>query len=225
MRTLLLLAVLHTLLTPGSVDARLFWQTYGATVAADGGCGAGCAWNVNQDYFVPRHCDSGRYGLFSPCKTAHTRSAACKHLHPIYRGYCTPYGSCHYKWRDHVYKTYCGCTPLSHKYGPWHLDRCQKHPLVLRHADPLACAACGLAATHATGEYARSPAEHYGLSLCNVEPFGGETLGTVAAISAGVGGGSTAAATPTTAGPPTPTKINLSPASTGGSGLPAPFNY
>jgi hypothetical protein len=194
-------------------------------VTADGGCGGDCAWNINQDYFVPRYCDSGRYGLFSACKHSHTRSAACKNLHPIYSGYCTPYSSCRYKWRDHVYKTYCGCMPLSHKYGPWHLDRCHKHPLVLRHADSHACAACGLAAIHATGDYALSPAEHYGLSMCNVEPFGGETLGTVAAIAASPAGGSTPAAVPVAGGPPKPTKINLTPTAGAGGGLPAPLNY
>ena len=88
-------------------EGRLFYQTYGATVAAPGGC---CAWNVNQDYFVPRYCESGRYGLLSSCKTSHTTSAACRRDHPIYHGYCSPYGSCHYCWRNHVYKAHCGCT-------------------------------------------------------------------------------------------------------------------
>jgi hypothetical protein len=102
-------------------EARLFWQTYGATVPADGGCG--CSWNVNQDYFVPRTCANGQYGLFSACKCSHYLSPACKYLSPIYTGYCTPYSSCHYRRKDCVYKERCGCTPLKCEYGPWHLQK------------------------------------------------------------------------------------------------------
>ena len=129
MRSISLIAAL-TLLTPAVAQGRLFWQTYGATVAAPGG---GCAWNMNQDYFVPRHCDTGRYGLFSECKSAHTLSPACKSLHPIYAGYCTPYGSWHYKRRDHVYSKYCGCTPWSHAYGKWRLDKYFKPCCLFHH--------------------------------------------------------------------------------------------
>jgi hypothetical protein len=122
-RILAIASLAGSLLAGGHAHARLFRQTYGATVpTADG-----CAWNINQDYFVPRHCDSCRYGLYSPCKTAHSLSPACRHLHPLYCGYCTPYGACRYRWRDHIYKKYCGCTPLACTYGPWKLDRCRKH--------------------------------------------------------------------------------------------------
>jgi hypothetical protein len=223
MRSLTLFVSLATLLTPAAADARLFWQTYGATVATD----AGCAWNLNQDYFVPRYCDSGRYGLFSACKTAHTRSAACKNLHPVYCGYCTPYGSCRYKWRDHVYKTYCGCTPLRHEYGPWHLEKCGKHPLVLRHSTPTCSRARGLGAEVLAGEMAFELAEPQGLWLCNVEPFGGETLGSIPAIASGAtsSGAAAVAATPAASAPQLPPQLNLMPTSTTGGGIPAPFNY
>lgn len=123
MRLSVLIAVALALAPAGLAHARLFRQTYGATVpTADG-----CAWNINQDYFVPRHCDSCRYDLWSACKTSHTRSPACRHLHPVYGGYCTPYSACRYRWRDHVYKKYCGCTPLRRTYGPWKLEKCRKH--------------------------------------------------------------------------------------------------
>jgi hypothetical protein len=225
MRTHVLLAALITLLTPAAADARLFWQTYGATVAVDGGC----AWNLNQDYFVPRYCDSGRYGLFSACKTSHARSAACKNLHPIYRGYCTPYSSCRYKWRDHVYQTYCGCTPLSHKYGPWHLEKCSKHPLVLRHSGPGCAGTCGIIADMGMSGVAFGTAERHDLWLCNVEPLGGEMLGSIPAIATGSagGGGAAAMATSTPAAPSAqlPPKLNLAPPSASAGGIPAPFNY
>ena len=112
MRTFLLLTLCLPLLQASTAEARLFWQTYGSTIPSGTGCGAGCTWNWNQDYFVPRHSDSCRYGLFSPCKTSCTNSPACKTCHPFYPGYCSIYGACHYKWRNHVYQAYCGCTPL-----------------------------------------------------------------------------------------------------------------
>lgn len=104
-----------------SAHARLFWKTYGSVVPAvcpDGSCG--CTWNVNQDYFVPRHSDSTRYGLFSPCKHSHTRSPACKTAHPLYPGYCSIYGKCHYAWRNHVYRCHCGCCPIKPYRGIFH---------------------------------------------------------------------------------------------------------
>ncbi|MEQ8209765.1 MAG: hypothetical protein RH917_08020 [Lacipirellulaceae bacterium] len=118
-RVLLALTIL-TLLA-AQAQARLFRQTFGATVpTADGGC----VWNQNQDFFVPRYCDSARYGLFSACKHGHTTSPACRFAHPIYKSacgkaYCTTYGACRYRWRDHVYKSHCGCTPLACYHGPW----------------------------------------------------------------------------------------------------------
>ncbi len=230
MRSFALLAVLATLIAPARADARLFWQTYGATVAADGGCGPGCAWNINQDYFVPRHCDSCQYGLFGACKTDHSRSAACSNLHPVYGGYCTPYSSCRYKWRDHVYKVHCGCMPLHKQHGSWRLDKCRKHALVCRHADTARPPACGLAASPADHTFAiEGLHEHhrYAMALQNVEPFGGETLGSVPALPGGAsGGGPVAVAIPLgSAGAPTP-KLNLTPTSNATSGgLPAPFDY
>ncbi len=96
-------------------EARLFWQTHGSVVpTADGGC----AWNTNSDYFVPRHCDSCRYGLFSPCKCSCTTSPACRRCHALYLGYCSPYGCFHYCWRNHIYARKCGCCPVAYC-GPY----------------------------------------------------------------------------------------------------------
>lgn len=107
MRRLLILTAILALGGIQQTHARLFWQTYGSIDEHPGGCG--CAWNSNQDYFVPRTCDAGRYGLFGPCKTSCTDSPACKYQHPLHPGYCTVYGPCHYCWRNHVYRCYCGC--------------------------------------------------------------------------------------------------------------------
>jgi hypothetical protein len=168
-----------------TAHARLFWQTYGSTVpTADG-----CAWNVNSDYFVPRHCDSCRYDLFSPCKTAHSLSPACKNLHPIYGGYCTPYGACHYRWRDHVYQKYCCCTPLRYVHGPWKLEKCRKH------CGGQHCGKCELTSgcvaglgSLPCGDGARG--EEFAGALYNVEPFGGERLGEIAALPTNMVGAS-----------------------------------
>jgi hypothetical protein len=223
------LATLIALLTPPAAEARLFWQTYGAIVPADGACGAGCHWNLGQDYFVPRHCDTGQYGLFSPCKVDHYRSPACKNLHPVYAGYCTPYGSCRYKWRDHVYKTHCGCTPLKCVCGPWHLQKCGKHALVKRHAHPGCPAACGLADSirgrplEVTLDFEPTHQMH---GYCqNLEPFGGENLGSIAALPAGMVSAGTATTIPTTVGNPLPPKLELVPSQPAPSPLPAPFDF
>ena len=202
MRSFSLFAV-FALLAAAPADARLFWQTYGATVATDGGC----AWNINQDYFVPRHCDSCRYDLLSRCKTFHSISPACKNLHPVFVGYCTPYGECHYCWRDHVYKTHCGCTPLRCAFGPGKLDRCKKHCLVLRSGGRGGeCSSCDCDAQVAWNAPESGFTPYAEMSvLPNVEPFGGVILGSIAAVPAGagaaapssissLGGGSTAAA-------------------------------
>jgi hypothetical protein len=181
----LLVALTGFVAKPQAAVGRHFWQTYGATVASPDG---GCAWNLNSDYFVPRHCGSGTYDLFSPCKQHYYRSPACRNLHPVYCGYCTPYGECHYKWRDHVYKKHCGCTPLACHYGPWDLEKCRKHG---------GCAAAGgcAGAVECAGDcwqgaYApRSPEDRYSVApyegdyLPNVEPMELETLGTIAATS------------------------------------------
>ena len=112
---LLVLVVVMT--WASTAEARLFWQTYGSIVPSADGCG--CNWNVNQDYFVPRHPTSSRYGLWSPCKTSCTTSPACKWCHPLYPGYCGIYGPCHYCWRDHVYGFRCGCTLLRIGHSMW----------------------------------------------------------------------------------------------------------
>jgi hypothetical protein len=241
MRPFISLAALSLALAPVSASARLFWHTYGATVATADGCG--CAWNINQDYFVPRHCDTGRYDLFSACKTSHTRSPACKFLHPVYCGYCTPYGPCRYRWRDHVYKVHCGCTPLRHEYGPWHFKKCGKHSLVLRNGG-CPCGgvgACGPALAHglepldgAVMEFAAD-----GAPLCNVEAFGGVLLGDIAALPAGMAGGGSASAvsnaaaafsapasTSSTSAPSVLPKIGISPPpSASGGYVPPPLGF
>ena len=108
MRSPMLLSLLLTITFVVRAEGRLFFQTYGSVVpTADG-----CTWNVNQDYFVPRHCSSCRYGLFSPCKESCTISPACRKGHPLYPGYCSPYGPLHYCWRNFVYHYHCGCDHL-----------------------------------------------------------------------------------------------------------------
>ena len=99
-----------SLVLASTVEARHFWQTFGSTVpSADGGY----SWNQNQDYFVPRHSSSGRYGLFSPCKSSSTGlSSASPYSHPLHSGYSGIYGSFHYDRRNHVYGAYCGCSPI-----------------------------------------------------------------------------------------------------------------
>ena len=222
LRSLTLTIAIASAAAPQTAHGRLFWQTYGATVAADGECG--CAWNINQDYFVPRHCHTGRYGLFSACKSAHSISPACKNVHPVYAGYCTPYGSCRYKWRDHVYQTYCGCTPLKQRFGAWHLEPCGKHPLVLKHGEH--SLACCRAAVHAIDP---GVCEAAGASqwpcLCNVEPFGGEVLGSISALAVGPTIAAGPAAVPSPNAHPLPPQLNLTPSSAPSSGLPPPFNF
>ena len=97
------------------VHGRLFRQTYGAVAPG----GDGTTWNVNQDYFVPRTPTSTRYGLFSSCKTSCTTSPACRKCHPIYGGYCSPYGALHYCFRNHVYGKHCGTSPVQPYCGPY----------------------------------------------------------------------------------------------------------
>jgi hypothetical protein len=97
----------------GQADARLFWQTYGSTVETP----EGCQWNTNSDYFVPRHCDTCRYGLYSPCKKSCATSPACRRESAVYPGYCSPYGCAHYCWRNHLYAHKCGCCPVPY-HGP-----------------------------------------------------------------------------------------------------------
>jgi hypothetical protein len=192
--TLILAAV-----AASAAQARLFWQTYGATVAAPDGCG--CVWNQNQDYFVPRHCDSGRYDLYSPCKESHYRSPACARIHPVHDGYCSPYAGWHYTRRDHVYAKHCGCTPLADYCGPWKLERCKKHCFALK--DCGCCTAptggyggawggqcstgCEITAqTYAAGCEPRGVDSCYGW-LPNVELLGGESIGGIPAMAMGSG--------------------------------------
>ena len=106
-----LLAIAISLVLASNAAARNFWQTYGSTVPTADGCG--CTWNWNQDFFVPRHASSCRYGLFSPCKTSCTTSPAAKWCHPFLAGYTSIYGPCHYRRRNHVYACRCGCTPIA----------------------------------------------------------------------------------------------------------------
>ena len=118
MRLPLLLTIIVSLIGANTAQARLFWQTYGSIVPSVVN-GEGCTRNANQDYFVPRHCDSCRYGLFSPCKKSCTNSPACWWCHPLYPGYCSVYGPCWFHRRDHVHCCYCGCDPVKPYYGPW----------------------------------------------------------------------------------------------------------
>jgi hypothetical protein len=178
---------------PPAAHGRLFWQTYGSTVpTADG-----CAWNLNSDYFVPRHCDSCRYDLFSPCKTAHSLSPACKNLHPVYGGYCTPYGACHYRWRDHVYQKYCCCTPLRYAHGPWKLEKCRKHCGCLHGGGCEPSTGCVAGGSCVSGaSFGSLPCvdgacgDEFAGVLHNVEPFGGEPLGEIAALPSNMAGAS-----------------------------------
>lgn len=179
MYRVLIIAVAAWLSQTTSVEARLFYQSFGATVPTANGC----VWNINQDYFVPRHGNSCRYGLFSPCKSSHTTSPACRHAHPLWPSYCSPYGPCRYKWRDHVYKVYCGCTPLAAYFGPWTSLSCGLCRSTLAYCQqpsasscPAGCSADGLSAAPA----ALGVCEASAIFLPHVEPAGIEILGTVA---------------------------------------------
>ncbi len=188
MRSILQFLALAAALAAGVAQGRLFWQTYGATVPAQGACG--CEWNINQDYFVPRTCAAGHYGLFSACKQYHYRSPACKYLSPVYPCYCTCYGPCRYRWKDHVYKERCGCTPLGDEYGPWKdMQKCPKRCLCMKN-ESCACSAgsssggCPSCGPLMTGEaIIEGP-------LCHVEPIGGAVLGKIAALPQAQSGGS-----------------------------------
>lgn len=214
-RTLSILATTALLAAAGSAQARLFLQTYGATVPGPDG---GCVWNMGQDYFVPRHCDSGRYDLFSACKSSHYLSPACRKLHPLYCGYCSPYGGCHYKWRDHVYKEHCGCTPTAAYHGPWRLDSCKhkKHgclacrnscgPAGLCQSPMSACEAGPTIGGDFRLDGGPGPAscdDQY-MYLPNVELIEGATIGTIPVALVGVrsaGGAPTGAASTMPAAP------------------------
>lgn len=197
MRLAVWLIAVGALAVAATAHARVFRQTYGATVPAEGG---GCVWNLNQDYFVPRQCDSCRYDLFSACKRGHTTSPACHHLHPVYGGYCTPFGACHYRRRDHLYQKHCGCTPLSCYHGPWKLEKCKKHCFVLRHEGKCGaeCAGCsgGICTAAGSGELATDCGEpNVGVAMAdpmmlpNVESMTAETLGYIPALPRTMGGG------------------------------------
>ena len=204
MRSLALLACLASLVLSRSAEARLFRQTYGATVpTADGGC----TWNPNQDYFVPRSCDTGQYGLYSSCKKSHYLSPACARLHPLYEGYCSPYAGWHYLRRDHVYAKHCGCTPLACERGPWRLDKCRKGCFVLRSTGACgpcpscnnpqgAVGFCGAGAAEPVGSPEwQAPCDCLGGELPHVEPLAGAPLGKLPIAMLGasrMGGGATA---------------------------------
>ncbi len=164
MRLPILLVLCLSLVSVSTANARLFWQTYGSTISS--GEGGECTWNSNQDYFIPRHTSSCRYGLFSPCKKSRTNSPACVTCHPLYPGYCGIYGSCHYAWRNHVYQAYCGCcTPVQSGRGPWRIDRgCQKN--------------CCEASSYCQSEMPRMASEARGY-LPNIEPPEFAVLGSI----------------------------------------------
>jgi hypothetical protein len=208
---------------------RPFWQSYGSTVPLPGG---GCTWNLNSDYFVPRHCDSGRYDLFSPCKTSHYLSPACKSLHPVHGGYCTPFGGWHYLRKDHVYAKHCGCTPLKCLHSPWHLAKCGKGCGVLKHGGGCGAGQCGGSnggggcEVGAAGYFA-GHLNGYGeyderYALPNVEPLGGTPLGEVAALPAAMMGGGASMLNGAGAGQSLPMPVGL-PAAGGSFSLPGMF--
>ena len=228
-----------------TASARLFIQSYGATIAGPDG---GSVWNQGQDFFVPRTCDSCHYDLFSACKQSHTRSVACRNLHPVYGGYCTPYGACRYMWRDHVYQSHCcGCTPLRCCRGPWRLEDCGRHGRCVLPGGTGGCggslcgndsgpmmggdffAACGLAAVEQTQYVAQ------GDELPNVEPLAGIVLGkmpiALLGVSRGGGGGGAASggSMPSVGGVAIPGMMpggggmSAPPSSQGGSSWPAGF--
>ena len=171
MRLPVLLTFTVALLGANPAQARLFLQTYGSIVPNDG-CGSSCTWNANQDFFVPRHCDSCRYGLFSPCKTSCTNSPACWWCHPLYPGYCGVYGPCHYHWRDHVYCCHCGCDPVRSDYRPWRKCCHGRHGSHKRHGCRAGCGGC---ATHGSYPLVLRP----GGMLPNVEPAEFQVLGSL----------------------------------------------
>ncbi|MCA9257973.1 MAG: hypothetical protein KDA61_02180 [Planctomycetales bacterium] len=233
----LILTVAATCLLQATVHGRLFWHTFGAT--APGPDGSSSVWNANQDYFVPRHCTSGQYQLYSACATPRGVSPACKREHPLYSGYCTPYGSCRYHWRDHVYARQCGCTPLRAYVGPYRTDACPKTHCCLKTDACQAegcggprdvCAAgCGASTNGyetASGVYAR------GTFLPNVEPLGGDLLGSVPIATAngmlgmrgGMGGTFPGGNIPSVGGVAIPVRTPPTSGSAGGgSGFSLPF--
>lgn len=194
MRRLLVLTTILALSGISQAQGRLFWQTYGSIDEHPGGCG--CAWNANQEYFVPRQCHAGRYGLFSPCKTSCTDSPACKYQHPLYPGYCTTLGPCHYCWRNHVYRCYCGCCGLhpykcngvtAHWCGPLRYGcggccgHCLHHHGRRGHCGHGGCrhGNCG-GCQHCGGYPCEYPATWaYQQPAPNLEPAGMQVLGTV----------------------------------------------
>jgi len=117
MRFAALFLMLSALLGTTPAEARSFLHLYGSTTPQNAG-GNGCSWNWNQDFFVPRHSTSCRYGLFSSCQAPRTTSSsACRWCHRFFPGYCSVYGACHYAWRNRVYRIRCGCSPVGTRCG------------------------------------------------------------------------------------------------------------
>jgi hypothetical protein len=88
------------------------------------------------------------------------------------------------------------------------------------------CSNCGEPANELLSEHIGYLGESAGEWYCNVEPFGGEILGTIPAIAAGPGGAAAAPAAPVATARPIPANLNLSPPGSPSSGnLPAPFNF
>ena len=145
MRLAISLSLVVCCLAADPAEARLFWQTYGSVVPAEGsfgGCG-GCVRNLNQDYFVPRHCTSGRYMLYGPCKFSRSTSPASYQCHPLYPGYCTIYTPLRDCWRDRTYQHPCGCQPLCIKAG----GRCGGFCKLCQHSKDDFYGACAWGAT------------------------------------------------------------------------------
>lgn len=124
----ILLATVALLTWNTQAEARLFLQTYGSTIPVHGSAADGCGntWNWHQDYFVPRHASTCWYGLFSPCKRGQTYSPAALYCSQLYPGYCTAYNAYRYRWRNHVYRTHCGSTPLKPACGKWRSVKCRR---------------------------------------------------------------------------------------------------
>ena len=195
---ILAISLAMSLALASTAEARLFWHTYGSIMPTADGCG--CTWNWNQDYFVPRHTSSCRYGLFSPCKTSCTISPACKWCHPWYQGYCSIYGPCHYRCRDRIYACRCGCSPIADCIG--RMQFCGVLSPGCCTAQTCGCGQRGCSATSACGVAGGACCVSGGgcdctTSICcggmcapcranfletplyNVEPIGGAILGSI----------------------------------------------
>lgn len=197
-KSIISLAAVACLLHANIGHGRLFWPTYGSTVPTRDGLD--CAWNANQDFFVPRHCDSGRYDLFGACTKSAYASPACRRMHPGDARYCTPYGSLRSAWRNCVYRQHCRCSGERMDASLCGLDfcwlpssrtgsRCLGSRAVPRSSACASEQACGGAPGDACADRCCGMASY-------VEPRGGESLGTFSlrliggfGVGGGIGGG------------------------------------